>query len=154
MTPAQHTALKANILADPALVQYVTDGRINAIVAAYNAEASPTFTVWKPDVGPSQLPPLFTWTEVDALTNGKARIWEWMRELEVLDCRGPNVRQGLNDAFGSATATKAAVLAYIKRNATRAERLFATGAGSVASPGTLVFLGDVTDADIEAALRS
>jgi hypothetical protein len=97
-------------------------------------------------------PQYLSGTEIDALTNGKARIWEWMRLSETLNCGITNIRQGLNDAFASANNTKAAVLAVIKRDAKRGEKLFATGTGSDASPATLVFVGDITDVDVEKAM--
>lgn len=153
LNESQLAVLKANIMADPTLAAYAEIRADARITEAYNAVASPSFVVWKPDVRPSEIPAVFTWTEIDALTNGKARIWEWMRLLPVLDCRIANVRQGLSDAFSAATNTKAAALAFVKRNALRGERLFATGTGSDASPGLLVVVGNLTDTDIDKALR-
>ncbi|MBL0307657.1 MAG: hypothetical protein IPQ25_17005 [Chitinophagaceae bacterium] len=153
LTPDQITTLRADILADPALVQYAADARPNMIVAAYNSAAVPAFRVWRSDVKPNEIATVFVWTEIDALAAGKARIWEWMRLALVLNCGIANIRKGLNDAFSAATATKAAVLAVIKRDATRAEELFATGTGSDGSPGTMTFVGNVTDMDVELALK-
>lgn len=153
LNESQLATLKSDIVADPVLSAYAAERADARITEAYNAEASPAFIVWKPDVRPDVVPEIFTWTEIDALTNGKARIWEWMRLLKILDCRIANIRQGLADAFASATTTKSAVLAFIKRPALRGERLFATGTGSNASPGTLVIVGKLTDADIDQALR-
>ena len=153
LNDTQLATLKADIYADPVLAAYAADGTQNAIQAAYNTDASPAFIVWKPDLRPDVIPAVFTWNEIDALTNGKARIWEWMRLLPALDCRIQNIRQGLNDAFSATTTTKASVLAAIKRPALRGERLFATGTGSDASPGILVVVGNLTDVDIDKALR-
>lgn len=148
----QLPTLRAAIDADPVLVQAISDGSINVVVNAFNALASPAFRVWRSDVRQSEIASVFVWTEIDALTNGKARIWEWMRLSETLNCGITNIRQGLNDAFASANNTKAAVLAVIKRDAKRGEKLFATGTGSDASPATLVFVGDITDVDVEKAM--
>lgn len=153
LTTTQIATLRADILADPALVQYAADARPNMIVAAYNSPAAPTFRVWRTDVKPSDIATAFVWTEIDALAAGKARIWEWMRLALVLNCGIANIRQGLNDAFSATTSTKLAVLAVIKRDATRAEELFATGTGSDGAPGTMTFVGNVTDMDVELALK-
>lgn len=153
LNESQLAVLKADIMADPALVAYAAAGAQNAIQNAYNTDAFPAFTVWRPDVRPDALTAIFVWTEIDVLANGKARIWEWMRLLSVLDCRNANIRQGLSDAFSAATNTKAAALTFIKRNALRGERLFATGNGSDASPGLLVVVGNLTDSDVDKALR-
>ena len=178
MTPEQYAALKANILANPTLVQYVTDGRINALVAAYNAESSPPFTVWEDETSKADVFDAIVWANFtpadDAdgsqLFNNRALVC-LIKQNNVLGLLSidpvatgkPNVRAGLSDSLlnvpsaaggNKQSAGWAAVKDAISRIATRAEKLFATGTGSVASPGTLVFLGDVTDADIEAALRS
>lgn len=152
LNDTQLITLRADIDADPALVQYLADGRPNMVVQAYNTLSTPAFRVWRSDVRQSEIASVFVWTEIDALTNGKARIWEWMRLSETLNCGTTNIRQGLNDAFASANNTKAAVLAVIKRDAKRGEKLFATGTGSDASPATLVFVGDITDVDVEKAM--
>lgn len=149
----QLPTLRAAIDADPVLVQAISAGSINVVVNAFNALASPTFRVWRSDVRQREIASVFVWTEIDALTNGKARIWEWMRLSETLDCGITNIRQGLNDAFSAANSTKTAILAVIKRDATRAEKLYATGTGSEGSPGTLVFIGQITDSDVEKAMR-
>ena len=120
----QLAILKTDIAADPTLASYAAEGRQNDIMDAYNIDASPTFIVWKSDVRPDVVPAVFVWTEI-----------------------------GLNDAFSATTATKAAVLAAIKRPALRGERLFATGTGSDATPGNLVVVGKLTNSDIDKALR-
>lgn len=178
MTPQQYAALKANILADPTLVQYVTDGRTNAIVAAYNADSSPTFTVWEDETPKADVFDAIVWASFTPADDADgSQLFEnralvcLLKQNNVLGLLSmdpvatgkPNVRAGLSDSLlnvpsaaggNKQSAGWAAVKTIISRVATRAERLFATGTGSVAAPGTLVFLGDVTDADIEAALRS
>lgn len=177
MTPEQNAALKADILADPTLVQYVTDGRINALVAAYNAPSSPTFTVWKNETPQADVNDAIVWANFTPLDDADgSQLFEnralvcllkqnnvlGLLRMDPVATGKPNVRAGLADSLlnvpsaaggNKQSAGWAAVKTTISRIATRAEKLFATGAGSVASPGTLVFLGDVTDADIEAALR-
>jgi hypothetical protein len=153
MTPAQLATLKADILADPAFAQVPlnSDGAF-AIAAAYNLQASPDFTVWRTSVPVSEISGNgFVWTAVDALAVGKARIWEWMKEGGSINPSKANVRQGLVDAFG---ATQPNIAPVLKRLATRVEKLFSTGTGTVGSPGTMSFEGTVSYQDVEAARNS
>jgi hypothetical protein len=93
----------------------------------------------------------FVWTAVDQLTVGKARIWDWMSRLGTINPSKPNIRQGLSEAFGANSAMATGILPHLKRPATRAEKLFANGTGSDASPATLTFFGNLTYQDVLAA---
>lgn len=110
---------------------------------ALNALANPAFVVWRGPLtpitpaeymGPSGL----AWTAVDGLQVGKARIFEWMTRMlsASLNASDSNIRQGMSDCFG-AGATLTNLTALAKRNATVAEKLFATGTGTTASPATM-----------------
>lgn len=153
LTTAQLQTLKANIEADPALAaQPLNSDGAFAIAAAYNLNAAPDFTAWKTTVDSQTIMENgFVWTAVDSLTVGKARIWDWMTRYGSFSPAKANVRQGLIDAFGAGTAMATAIAPHLKRLATRAERLFATGTGSVASPGTLTFEGGLTYQEVETA---
>lgn len=153
LTSAQLTILKNDILADPALAALPnTPDDAFAIAAAYNAAASPAFVVWKSSVSTGDIMANgFTWTEIDALAVGKARIWDWMSRLGAINPSKANVRQGLRDCFGNTSATYTGMLPHLKRSATRAEKLYATGTGSDATPGTLVFEGNLSYQDVQAA---
>jgi hypothetical protein len=150
LTPAQRATLLADINADGTLSAHPLTPDGHALVAAaYNATASPSFTVWRTDVQVRELTDVFVWTEIDALTVGKARIWDWMtRGVDTINASKANVRQGLLDGFSAATATRAACIVVAKRFCTRGERVFATGTGSDATPGLLVFEGLLTVQDI------
>ena len=117
---------------------------------ALNAAASPAYTVWKSNVTQDQIMQNgFDWTEVDNLSVGKARIWEWMfqNETRSFNPSKSNVRAGIAAVWkGSAPAlaVQAAVLAHCKRSATVAEKLLATGTGTDVSPATMGAEGDVT----------
>lgn len=151
MTPAQNAALKASVEADPAFngLPQNSDGAF-AVAAAYNLPASPQFVVWRTSVLVSEIVNNgFTWTAVDSLTNGKARIWEWMKESGSIDPSKVNVRQGLNDAFG---ATQPNITPHLKRDATRAEALLSTGTGTTGSPGTMTFERNLSYSDVQQAM--
>ena len=90
---------------------------------------------------------MIVWISVVGVTARKARIWEWMKSLAVLNASRANIRQGILDAFASATATRTALTALAKRLASRAEKALASGTGTNASPATLTWEGQITYAD-------
>jgi hypothetical protein len=65
-------------------------------------------------------------------------------------------RAFFDDVFSGAggAGTRAKLLILWKRSATRAEKLFAVGTGSDATPASLVFEGSLNTADIEAARQA
>ena len=148
LTAQQNQTLKALALADGTAQDYVNNPSVekDKLLAAWLNEAS-TFIVWRTNVTVEVANNVMVWTEIDTLTAGRARIWEWMSKMSKLDASKANIRQGLNDAFSSATATKAALLGIAKRAATRAEGALATGTGTDATPGTMVFEGTISQAD-------
>ena len=156
MTPAQLALVKAAIDADPALAaQPMNSDGAFAIAAALNLLAAPAFIVWKTSVAISEIMSNgFRWTDVDGLTAGKARIWQWMTQLGTINPSKPNIRQGIRDCWGIGTAQETAILPHLKRSATRAEKLLATGTGSDASPALLTFEGELSYQDVEAARES
>lgn len=156
LTTQQLAALKADILADPVLsAQPMNSDGSFAIAAAYNLEADPAFVVWRTNVPAQEIMSNgFVWTSVDALTAGKARIWDWMTRYGSINPSKANVRQGLQDCFGAASAMVTGILPHLKRNATRGERLLATGTGTNGTPGVLTFEGTLSYQDIEAARNS
>ena len=68
-----------------------------------------------------------------------------------------NVRQAFLDIFSGATApapaNRAHLAAMSRRKATRAEKVFATGLGTTASPGLFGFQGAITINDVGQALN-
>lgn len=158
LTGAQLQTLKTDILADPALAaKPMTSGGALEIAAAYNVPANPAFIVWKSLVLQDEITQNgFTWTEVDNLTVGKARIWEWMfaNASRSINPSKANVRAGIVECWSGTAgrnAVQAVVLGHCKRSATRAEKLFASGTGSDAVPATMGFEGSVTSEDVQQA---
>ena len=153
LTPAQLTILRNDILADPALAeQPMNSDGADAIAQAYKLPATPTFVVWRTSVPVDDIINNgFVWTAVDSLTVGKARIWDWMRAPGSINPSKANVRQGLQDAFGTSQPN---IAQHLKREANRAERLFATGTGTTAAPGLMTFEGALTYQDVELARAS
>jgi hypothetical protein len=151
LTTEQRATLKAAILADPALAALApSSNAINTIIEAYKAPASPAYTVWRTTVSQDEIMQNgFDWVRVDNLSVGKARIWEWLfyNSSRAIDPSKSNVRAGIAECWKGTTAdlaVQAVVLGHCKRSANRLEALFATGAGSVADPATMVVQGEVS----------
>ena len=156
LTTAQLQALKAAILADPALSALpMTSGAAAMIAEVMNDPASPTYIVWRTDVPLEEIMRNgMDWTRVDNLSVGKARIWDWLSRLGTINASQANVRAGIEAAWVGTQAdlaVRAAVFGHCKRGATRAEKLLASGTGSDASPGTMTFEGALTSEDVQAA---
>ena len=154
LTAEQKAALAADVALDPAFASlpHNSDGAF-AIAEAYNLIVSPAFIVWKTDVATKQIMENgFVWTAVDALTAGKARIWDWMSRVGSINPAKVNVRQGLVDCFGASSAMATAIQPHLKRSATRVEKLFASGTGSDASPATMAFEGNLSYAEVRSAM--
>lgn len=138
LTAAQQTTLAADIAADPTLgpLPQTPDNAVT-VATAYNANASPDYWVWR----------------TDTLTLIQIEVFRLMLGNGGFNAADPNVRQGLQDIFaGPAQATtRANLVALAKRLATRAEQLFATGAGTNADPSTMSFEGTLHHQDVLAA---
>lgn len=158
MTPQQLATLKDAILADPVLADLAAQTAYGPIRDALNLPAAPTYVVWKTAVLIDEIMRNgMDWARVDNLSVGKARIWDWLVRLGSFDPSKANIRAGIDAAWVGTTAdlaVRAVVYTHCKRSATRGEKLFAVGAGSDAAPGVMGFEGQVTDADIESALRA
>lgn len=142
LTTEQKTTLKTDVLANGDTLALYNDGNLAGLADLYNGVASPDFTVWRTAVTKSEIMNNgFVWTSVDALSVGKARIWDWM--VDPINPAKANIRQGLADAFGTGTAMANGILPHLKRKATRFEKLFATGTGSDVSPGTMTLEGAI-----------
>jgi hypothetical protein len=158
LTLVQLQALKGAIAADAALAaQPATADGAFAIADALNLEAPGPYVVWRSSVAIEEIMANgFVWSEIDALTAGKARIWQWMSQLGSINPSKSNVRQGLRDCFeasapstfGNRTTGIGGLQPHLRRNATRAEALFATGTGTTASPATMTWEGRLTYQDV------
>lgn len=157
LTPAQQATLKAAIIADEALNAQPnnSDGAF-AIAAALNALASPAFLVWKSSVPTKDCKTAMIWTEFIARSAGEREAWTFMLSNGVINPSDANVRQGIADIFSGAggATSRTNLLAISKRNATRAEKIFATGTGSDAVPAVMGREGALSYQDVEDARNS
>jgi len=155
LTDAQYTTLANHIRAniEPEVVAALAIRNDTELAKLYNLDTD--FYVWKTSITPDEYRGAVVWTEVDTLNAGNARIWEWVTNYFTgnLDASDANVRQGIADAFGAGTTTRANLLALGKRLASLYEEVFATGTGTEATPGTMVLQGPVTTKIIGKALN-
>jgi hypothetical protein len=158
LTPAQLATLKSAITADSALQAFAQGPDGAWAMADYlNQEKAPAVVVWKTSVNPEEIMKNgMDWTQVDNLSVGKARIWDWLTRLGTFDASKVNVRAGIDACWvgtAQALAVRAQVYTHCKRNATRAEALYAVGAGTDASPSVMGWEGLLVYTDVEAARR-
>lgn len=161
LTTAQLQAIKADIAASGDLNGFPNNSDGNfAIAALYNQTASPVYWVWRRVVTQAEVMLNgFDWTRVDNLSVGKARIWDWMFFTGQFDPSKANIRAGVIAVWVGTQAdlnVRAAVWLHCQREATRIERLLASGAGTQAAidgtgPGTMGSEGPITYQDVEAA---
>ena len=158
LTNAQLITLKAAILADPVMNAYPNDPNGALALAQYlNDVAVPPYIVWRSSVSLTDITSNgFTWTLVDSLSVGTARIWEWMfgNESSSINPSKANIRQGIIDVWSGTAgklAVQASVFGHCKRDVRRGEKIFATGLGTDASPSTLGYEGTLSYVDVQDA---
>lgn len=160
LTSQQLVVLKTAILAetDPEFVSYRDNGQVPKMAEWYNKPNSPEFTVWKTFVTTAEVGKTVSYIAVEAMTDAnRVRITTFYAMNPISFEPRADIRTYWANTFsgalgGEGANTRLALEALWKRAAPRAEKLYATGTGSVASPGTLVFAGSITDSDIQPAL--
>lgn len=156
LTTEQLVALKADIEADQVLsVLANTLSAATEIADIYNQPTDPAFIVWKTSVDPEEIMRNgMDWTRVDNLSVGKSRIWDWMTKLGTFDASKVNIRAGIDATWvGTAAdlAVRAMVYTHCKRVATRVEKLYATGTGTIEVPATMTLEGAIGQDDVYSA---
>lgn len=159
LTTDQLAALKVAIDADPVLSAFpnTSDGAFE-IAAALNQQASPAFVVWRSTVQTAEVGTAVNYVAVEAMTDanrGRINTFYTMNP-ESFDPSRTDVRAYWTNTFsgalgGQGEATRTALEALWRRNATRAEKVLATGTGTTAAPGTLGWEGTLSYADVQAA---
>lgn len=161
LTPAQKTALKADIIAaaDAPMqaleLNPASSDLAFAVAALYNTDAAPTFTVWRTDTPTKDIKKAIVWTEyISAVSGAEHNAFSLIIANGIVNAGDANIRQGFADIFAGPNKdqTLAALLAIAKRPAKRGEKLFATGTGTTGSPGTLTFEGNLSFNDVLLAM--
>lgn len=152
LTPAQLAMLATDINNTPALASLPNNAdSAHAIADYYNAAAAPAFIVWKMSVPRNDVGKTFVASALAAITAGNNdKLANFAAWNEVVNPSRQDQRQFFDDIFSAAAgaSTRAALLVQWKRSATRGEKLFATGTGSDAVPGTMGVEGPVEPSDI------
>ena len=155
LTAAQMTTLAAAIRADTdQAVIDALDIRNDVLLAElYNAATA--HVVWRSVLTAEAARSAITGgaglAQLDNLTAGKRDSLFWTLDGDTFPANADQ-RAAINDLCGSQNALKAAILAAQKRTCTKAEKLFATGTGSDASPATLGWEGTLSYTDVGVAL--
>jgi hypothetical protein len=154
LTQGQYNTLQTDIGATPALATAVAAADWGAVVAYYNAVASPDYWVWRTAVPSSEYRKALVGSDIEALTVGKARSFEWLTGNLTLpiDASDPNVQASLGGVFGGGTTSRTNLLALVRAQATVVQKLFATGTGSTAAPATMGYVGPLRYADVAYAM--
>lgn len=151
LTPAQLTDLRAKVFAAPEAAALLAAGNAYGLRDWLNGASA--FVVWRSAVTQDEIMMNgFDWVQVDNLSVGKARIWEWLfdNSQSIINPAKSNVRAGIAECWkGTAAmlAVQAVVLGHCKRPALRAEQMLATGVGTDATPGLMTFEGEVSDTE-------
>ena len=156
LTTAQKATLKADIQATPALNTMYVEGNLGGLADAYNAAASPAFTVWKTSVPIVDVGRAFNGTEWAGMTStNHTRLQTVALYSSTVNPSDADIRAMFDDIWSGAggALTRNNPLALWKRLAKRGEKMFASGTGSDLSPATMTYEGDISYQDVEQARR-
>jgi hypothetical protein len=151
LTTAQKATLKTHIRATPDLAAIYENGDLQSLANALNAAASPVYVVWKSSASTMDMAKVINYNAVAGMTTANTdRVQLFVRlNPTSFDPARADIRQFFTDTFsgalnGQGQATRDALEAFYRRNATRTEKLFATGTGTTVAPAVLGFEGSVT----------
>lgn len=160
LTQSQLAALKAAILADPALAALTSGPGTDypAIAAAMNADASPVTLAWRTSVPAADSDDAPDYSTFDSLAAGKRDSWALFLAQPSRDYTRNKVRKWITDVWGNAVANSnsEAILKAGTENASRAEVVIG---GNTKTTGTVTALdrawqGEVTIEDVNAMFRA
>lgn len=158
LNKTQLLTLKAAILGetDTTFVAFRAVNDRNSMATWYNGDS--TFTVWKSTVTIAQMGIGMNSSEIAGLTTANNSRLQVMAAYSggTFNPSITDVRAGFDNVFSGAggVLTRTALLTLWKRIARRVERLYATGTGSDAVPGLLVFEGTIDRDHIDQALEA
>lgn len=162
LTNAQKALLRDHINASSDLNVFPNSNDGNIEVAnLLKLQASPDFYVWRSEVSRTEVynftsPEGTTWNWTTYKNQGatEQNAWTQMFMGDRADFSKPNLRAGIAAIFAGsaqANAQRDHCLSMGKRLAKRGERVLASGTGSLASPATMSFEGNLTADDVESA---
>lgn len=159
LTSPQLATLKAYINSVPARAALPNDSdSALQIAASLNAPASPAWVVWRSSVPTLDIGRAVNYVAVAAMTTAnldRVRLFCEMNPSS-FDPSRSDIRTFMSDTFsgalgGQGQASRDALDALYRRNATLIEKVLSSGTGSTASPATLGYEGSIGYADVQAA---
>jgi hypothetical protein len=158
LTTPQLQTLKAAIAAetDPTFVALRTANNEGGMADWYNAPS--TFVCWRTNVTRDEIGSAWVGTDIDsmsALNMQRLQLLLASSTAGVYDMGRADRRAGFENPFGTNVnnASWVAMRASWKRFASRLERLFVTGTGTDATPGTFTVQEVISAQTISDALR-
>lgn len=147
LTNAQLLTLRAAAVADGAAAGYIATADDQALADWFNVDQG-AYIVWRTSLTPDQSRTAIVQgaTQLDALATGKRDSLFWLLSESVRPTDAA-VRAAIDDLCGTQATLKAALQAALRRTATRAEKLLATGTGTTGSPATLTYEGMLSAAE-------
>jgi hypothetical protein len=158
LTQTQKATLRAALIADPAVQTWLNSSQLQPIVDLYNQLATPAFWAFRTDVDPSEIGKVVNYVAVAAMTTANLqRVSDFLRMNTTAFIARDDIKTFLLDTFsgalgGQGQATRDALDLMLRRQVTKAERLFTTGTGSTSAPATLGWVGPLTTEDISEAI--
>jgi hypothetical protein len=158
LTPAQKTTLKTALLADSTVATYLASSQYQPVADNYNALASPAFWGYRQGIPSGEIGTTVNYVAVAAMTTANLqRVSDFLRMNQTSFTGRDDIKTFLSDTFsgalsGQGQATRDALDLMLRKQASKAEKLFATGTGSTVAPATLVFYGLLSAEDISEAL--
>lgn len=154
MTPEQLATLKTHIQSQPDLAAFYDAGNLSGLADALNAPANPVFVGWRRGIPSDEMGSTVNYSALAAMTSANTTRVQLFMQLNPVSIDGSvHLDAYFVDTFGGAlngegANTRAALAAMLRRNASRLEKVFATGTGSTASPATLVVEGPISYLDL------
>ena len=163
LTAQQKATLKSFILADPVLGPKTSGpGTDYAFIAnALSSPAAPSYYVWRTSVSrreiydgnPQPENSFWSWTFYKNQAVTEQGAWVQMFMGDQADFSKANIRTGIAQIFTSAAVVNAThAFAVGRRLANALEKLFATGAGSLAAPSVMTVEGSIDTLEIGGVL--
>lgn len=159
LTAEQFAILRPIVIAEPSLQQARDVGDGQMIAAWCNALATPDFIVTKTYMSRHEVlvdtsleGTTFTWTAGAYITRSQGErdaFREMFNSTGSVNPTKASIQAAFTDIFSGAggAGNRDHILKISKRKATRAEKAFSTGTGTLASPATLTWEGIITNDD-------
>ena len=162
LNTSQNVLLKAAINANPLWAAFPlnSDGDYGLAIEL-NKVAVPDYIVWRTDVTRAEIygatsieATNWSFVTYKAQTLQEQNTWVEMFTEGQANFALLNLRTAVGSIFGVNAAPTLHVLAIAKRPAKYAEKILASGAGTLLAPSTMTLVGNITPAEVQVARMS